>query len=114
MNDLIPDFSSLQELSPPALLVVFLNVIGFVIRKSSLDNKYIPVILMVLGAVAYNFVGVKLVKPDDRFPHVTLTMLGAIIGFASVGVNQAIRQFKPLKTLYEDTPTPTSSPDSKS
>lgn len=112
MTDLLSSLDDLAKLSPTVILILFLNIVGFSLKKSPLDNRYIPIVLMVLGSIAYNFIGLEALKPGTRYPHVTLTMLGAIIGFASVGLNQAYRQFKPLRFLYEDTSTPTAEPPS--
>lgn len=76
------DFSTIQDLYIPIVLLACLTL-GYLLKAwvKDLDNKYIPAILAVSGAV----LGCVAVKP------VTLesVVYGAITGLGSTGLHQA-------------------------
>lgn len=87
------DLNTLSQLSPPVLLMLFLNLIGFALNKSPfIDNKYIPLLLPITGGILYPFIGT--IEATQRHPSVHLAIIGCIIGGAAVGTNQLYRQFK--------------------
>lgn len=76
--------------SPVVLLTAFLNGVGWVVKSSTpLDNKWIPALLSLLGAIAYP----GLVSGWN----VKNLMLGFCIGAASVGCHQILVQMKGTK-----------------
>lgn len=79
------DFTNLTEYFT-AVVVVACLVVGYLIKTSFafIPNKYIPVILAVLGAVLNPIaVGVSL----DSIVY------GALMGLASTGLHQAFKQY---------------------
>lgn len=99
------DLSSLQTMSPPVLVMLFLNLLGYGLAKSPLfDNRFIPVVLFLTGACVYPFIGI--LDATQRHPHVHLGIIGFIIGGAAVGANQLLRQFKTSNNENENPPKP--------
>lgn len=94
------DLDSITKLSPPVLLMFFLNMVGYALNKSPIDNKYIPIIMFVLGGIIYPFIG--MIEASQRHPAVHLGIIGCCIGGAAVGANQVLRQ---LKNTNEDKTT---------
>lgn len=91
------NIDDIAKLSPPVLLAMFLNVIGLMFSKTPIfDNKYIPLTLTALGAILYPFIGTP--EATINHPQVKLAILGALIGAASVGLNQVLRQLKTSPT----------------
>lgn len=87
------DLNTLGQLSPPVLLMLFLNLVGYGLSKAPvLDNKWIPLILPILGGIVYPFIGT--IEASQRHPTVHLAIIGCIIGGAAVGTNQLFRQLK--------------------
>lgn len=76
----------LQELYVPIVMVICLCV-GYILKHwiSDLDNRIIPTVLAILGAVC------ACVNAKD----ITLEIIaaGAITGLASTGVHQAFKQW---------------------
>ena len=68
------------------LVVVFCGIIGYILkhRIDDLDNKYIPTILTVLGAI-----GGCLVSEMVTFE---IIVAGAASGLAATGMHQAFKQ----------------------
>lgn len=90
------DLNTLSQLSPPVLLMLFLNLVGFGLTKTPvIDNKWIPILLFLLGGFLYPFIGI--VEASQRHPTVHLAIIGSIIGGAAVGTNQVFRQIKTPK-----------------
>ena len=79
------DFSALSEYFVLVVLVACL-VVGYIIKSSLnfIQNKFIPTILAVLGAVL-NAVVTGL--------SVESIVYGAVMGLASTGMHQAFKQF---------------------
>lgn len=87
------DLNTLSQLSPPVLLMLFLNLVGVGLNKSPIiDNKYIPLVLPITGGIVYPFIGI--IEATQRHPIVHLAIIGCIIGAGAVGTNQLYRQFK--------------------
>lgn len=79
------DWSSLKELLIPIVVLACL-IAGYVL-KHSLDfipNKYIPLILTVLGILLALVMSAK--------PTVEVAIYGAFSGLASTGLHQAFKQ----------------------
>ena len=77
-----------------AAITVICYLIGVIVRATPLDNKYIPAIVGLCGAVlgiAALYVGL----PD--FPAadpLTAVAVGIVSGLAATGVNQAVKQLQ--------------------
>lgn len=85
---------SLLDLSPPIALLAALTVLGYALKKSPIQNWVIPLLLPAVGSVVYPFVAeIAEVSYTVRNPTVFNGIIGFLIGWASTGGNQAIRQF---------------------
>jgi len=93
----MPEINDIKELSAPVLLALFLNVVGVMVSRTAIDNKYIPMILMLLGGVLYPFIETSEAVSTLRYPMVKEFVIGVCVGGLSVGLNQAVRQFIPGK-----------------
>lgn len=95
------------KLSVPVFLLVFLNVVGWIVKSATnLNNKHIPLILAFLGAILLPVL--LYFEPGDykemgNFQPKAF-LLGFIIGGAAVGANQLIRQYLP--NYPQPTPQP--------
>lgn len=91
------------SLNNPMLLIVFLNMVGFLIKKSPINDTFIPLILVILGAIIYPLL------VDKTIPLVKAIMFGALFGGTSIGVNQLYRQAGNLFNENKNVITPDSS-----
>lgn len=80
------DISFISQLIIPIVLVVCL-VVGYIIKKwiKDVDNKFIPTILAILGAVIAVIV--------NKDISVTSIAAGALTGLASTGLHQLFTQY---------------------
>ena len=77
-----------------AAITVICYLIGLVVKVSGLDNKWIPTIVGLCGAIL-GVAGLYLGLPD--FPAtdpLTAVAVGIVSGLAATGVNQAVKQLK--------------------
>lgn len=77
-----------------AAITVICYLIGVIVRATPLDNKYIPAIVGLCGAVL-GIVALYVGLPD--FPAadpLTAVAVGIVSGLAATGVNQAVKQLK--------------------
>ena len=77
-----------------AAIAVMCYIVGLIVRASSLDNKWIPVICGVSGMVL-GIAALYMGMPD--FPAsvpITAAAVGAASGLAATGVDQAVKQLK--------------------
>ena len=77
-----------------AAITVICYLIGLVVKVSGLDNKWIPIIVGLCGAIL-GVAGLYLGLPD--FPAtdpLTAVAVGIVSGLAATGVNQAVKQLK--------------------
>lgn len=82
------------KLGPNAILVFVINGILTALRKSPLANWTFPFIAMIIGAVAYPFIGNTGEVPHEiDSPEVYMAFIGAGIGLVSVGAHQMVKQF---------------------
>lgn len=75
-----------------AAITVICYLAGQVVKATGLDNKWIPVICGVLGAILGP---VALIMGVPDFPatdYLTAVAVGIVSGLAATGVNQAVRQ----------------------
>lgn len=89
------DPQQLMKMSPPALLVLGLLVIGAVLKRigSPLVDRLIAPTLTLAGGAIYPFIAdVSKVDYTMSNPQVFLVLCGLIIGAGSVGLNQNWRQ----------------------
>lgn len=77
-----------------AAITVICYLVGQVVKVSGLDNKFIPVVCGLSGAIL-GPVGMYLSIPD--FPatdYLTAVAVGIVSGLAATGVNQAVKQLR--------------------
>lgn len=78
------DLSFITEMYVPIILVSCL-VVGYIVKKwiADVDNKYIPTIVTILGAVLGALV---------NGPNIDAIVGGAVTGLASTGMHQLFKQ----------------------
>lgn len=75
-----------------AVISVICYLVGMLIRATGLDNKWIPSICGVTGAIL-GFIAYVLQMPD--FPAgdpLTAVAVGIVSGLAATGIDQAVKQ----------------------
>lgn len=89
--------NDIESTGAAALLVGVMNMIGFALKKSPIQNWAIPWILMILGAAGYPFV-----SPDCHLSDVQSVVLhviqGVFFGGAAVGLHQGVSQYRDAKS----------------
>jgi hypothetical protein len=78
--------TELLELSPPILLALALNLVGYALRQSPVPNWLIPFLLMLIGAGTAPFL---FTGPGTMAQRI---LQGLVLGGFAVGLNQAWRQ----------------------
>ena len=87
MSELEPIIKQILEVSPPVGLAIFLNVIGYLMKKSPIPSWTIPWTLILIGGAIFPFIIEDgTIVWNSRYPEVYTFMVGGMIGFASVGV----------------------------
>lgn len=81
------NIEQLLSIGNAPLLALSLNAIGIVIKKSPINNAWIPILLMGLGSIGYPAL--------ENAWTVKAALCGMLIGGGAVGLNQALRQFLP-------------------
>lgn len=77
-----------------AAITVICYLIGLVVKVSGLDNKWIPAIVGLCGAIL-GVAGLYLGLPDyPATDPLTAVAVGIVSGLAATGVNQAVKQLK--------------------
>lgn len=84
------DISSLGITGVAAITVICL-LIGQGVKASGLDNKFIPIICGVCGAVL-GVAGMFIVPDFPATDYITAAAVGIVSGLAATGANQAIKQ----------------------
>lgn len=84
------DLSSLGIASVAAITVVCW-LIGQAVKASGLDNKWIPIICGVCGAVL-GVAGMFIMPDYPAKDYITAVAVGIVSGLAATGVNQAVKQ----------------------
>lgn len=75
-----------------AAVTALCYIVGLIVKASGLDNKWIPIICGVSGAVL-GLVALYISVPD--FPAadpLTAAAVGAVSGLAATGMDQAVKQ----------------------
>ena len=84
------DISSLGITGVAAITVICL-LAGQVVKASGLDNKFIPIICGVCGAVL-GVAGMFLMPDFPATDYITAAAVGIVSGLAATGANQVIKQ----------------------
>lgn len=96
MDDL---FAQLETASPYVVVPLLLNAIGYILSKSAIENKHIPLFLALLGSLAFQVLHGW--SPRDA-------IIGFVVGAAAVGFNQGLRQYTNKDTDEKIVDTPKS------
>ena len=84
------DFTSLGVLGVASITVVC-YFIGEVIKATSLNNKWVPVICGASGLVL-GLVGMFVMPDFPATDYITAAAVGIVSGFAATGINQVGKQ----------------------
>lgn len=76
-----------------AAITVICYLIAEVVKATGLDNKWIPVISGVAGAVL-GIVGLMVMPDFPANDYITAIAVGIVSGLAATGVNQIYKQLK--------------------
>lgn len=86
------DIQELGLAAVPAITVIC-YLIGMICKASNLNDKWIPCVMGVLGAV----LGIAAMLLMDEFPatdYIGAIAIGIVSGLAATGVNQVVKQLK--------------------
>lgn len=80
----------LLAVSPKIALVLGLNVIGYYLKRSPIWSWLIPLILILLSAIAWPIIAD--VKDDDYTARLVTynVLIGILLGAASIGLHQVV------------------------
>ena len=76
-----------------AAITVFCYLVGWIVKVSGLDNKWIPVIVGVCGG-ALGIVGMLVMSDFPAADPLTAAAVGIVSGLAATGVDQIGKQMK--------------------
>lgn len=74
-----------------AVITVICYLVGWIVKVSGLDNKWIPIIVGVSGGVL-GVVGMLIMADFPATDYLTAVAVGIVSGLASTGVNQIAKQ----------------------
>lgn len=89
--------------SPKVILALVLCVIGWRLKKSPCPNWIIPFVLMIAGGTAYPFIARAHDVDYTSALVLTNVLIGLLIGGASVGLHQTVKQVMPFLFANGDT-----------
>ena len=84
------DISSLGITGVTAITVICL-LIGQAVKATKIDNSWIPIVCGVSGLIL-GVVGMFVMPDFPASDYLTAAAIGIVSGFASTGVNQALKQ----------------------
>lgn len=74
-----------------AAITVIVYLIGTLVKATSLDDKWIPVICGVCGG-ALGVVGMMIMPDFPATDYITAVAVGIVSGLAATGANQIVKQ----------------------
>ena len=74
-----------------AAIMIICYLVGEAVKITSLDNKYIPVIVGICGGLL-GIPGMMLMTDFPATDYMTAVAVGIVSGLAATGVNQAVKQ----------------------
>lgn len=86
------DITNLGIAAMPAITIICL-LIGKIVKATTLDNKWLPVICGVCGAVL-GVVGMYTMPDFPAHDLLTSAAVGVVSGFAATGAHQVVKQLK--------------------
>lgn len=88
------DLQSLMQLGPIPLLALVLNCVGYFLKKSPVNNYWIPWILFFSGGIIYPFIAeTSQINHNVAYPIMMEIMIGCAIGALSVFSYDRVSQF---------------------
>lgn len=84
------DFTSLG-VAGVAVITVICYLVGEIVKVSGVDNKYIPCVVGVAGAVL-GIAGMFIMPDFPAGDYLTAAAVGIVSGLAATGVNQITKQ----------------------
>ena len=93
--------NEITQISPPVLLAIALNGLGWCLKQSPIKNWLIPIILPAVGAAVYPFI-----YNLDGVSIAMKALYGWGIGWTAVGANQFLRQVTDGKSQDSAQPNP--------
>lgn len=86
--------NEIYQIGAPFALAAVLNIVGFALKKSPSPDWLIPIIIMMLGGVAFPFIAdYSKITYECKNPQVLMAIFGVGIGGVSVGLHQGMKQF---------------------
>lgn len=76
-----------------AVITVIVYLVGMAVKATAIDNKWIPVICGIAGAVL-GIVGMYTIPDFPAQDILSAIAVGIVSGLAATGVNQAVKQLK--------------------
>lgn len=76
-----------------AAITVICFLVGQIIKATGLDNKWIPVVCGIAGALLGIF-GAQMIPDFPAGDYLTASAVGIVSGLAATGINQAYKQLK--------------------
>ena len=74
-----------------AAITVIAYIVGMAVRLSPLNNKWIPIICGVVGAVL-GIVGMRIIPDFPAGDLISAAAVGIVSGLAATGAHQAVKQ----------------------
>lgn len=74
-----------------AAIIVICYVVGMAVKATSLDNKWIPIICAVVGAVL-GVVGMYAMPEFPATDIINAVAVGIVSGLSATGINQVVKQ----------------------
>lgn len=90
---------TIWKMSPPFLMVVFVNILTFCIRRFVPDKLLMPIGVISGAAIAPYLFSPGSLAYDVPSPMTALVIIGAIMGFIGVATHDKLRKFLEKKGL---------------
>lgn len=74
-----------------AVITIICYLIGQAVKVTSLDNKYIPVVVGICGGLL-GVPGMLLMPDFPATDYMTAVAVGIVSGLAATGINQVVKQ----------------------
>lgn len=81
------------DIASVAAITVICYLIGEVVKLTALDNRWIPVVCGVAGAVL-GIAGMYIMADFPATDYITAAAVGIVSGLAATGANQVYKQLK--------------------
>lgn len=111
-TDILKQMIDYVQTAPPVVLIIlFLNAVGLMLKRSSLPNNAIPWVIVLIGAVLTSLLAPV---PTGRNPMLLLALMGCLFGviawLAHALILRRLEKFLPAGFLPEDNKNPETKP----